>query len=188
MADPTFPARLAAFPIVRGDSATFEVAFHHEPPAWAPNTAYVTGVVGSGVYLADSTVSYAGTTYTCTAAHTSGAAFDASYWAKDPKAVGEPYDQTALGTVTTAMARLLPDGQVLITFDTSATDLAAGLVVVSVAAADWQAIGAQFPAALTIGFDVQVADAATPGRVTTIIAGSLAVDPDYTHAPYGGQP
>jgi hypothetical protein len=82
------------FSLYRGDTRVWEHHFFDAPPEWAASTDYVTGVVGSSTYLADSTVTYAGVTYTCVAAHTSGESFDASKWVKDAAAVGAPIDMT----------------------------------------------------------------------------------------------
>lgn len=82
------------FALYRGDTRVWQHQLFDDPPEWAASTAYVVGVVGSQTYLANSTVTFAGVSYTCKTAHTSGAAFDPTMWTADPLAVGAPIDIT----------------------------------------------------------------------------------------------
>ena len=95
MADTPLPKKFD-HELWRGDTRVFEHHFNEDAPAWQPSTAYVVGVVGEGPigWVASSTVTFNGVTYTCTTAHTSGASFDASFWTADPAAVGAPIDIT----------------------------------------------------------------------------------------------
>ena len=100
-------------------------------------------------------------------AHTSGATFDATKWTADPKAVGAPWDLSQLGSVVTAQARKTANGTVILTLDTTASDLAGGVVSMAIAPSDWALIGGQFGLAITLGFDAQIADS-DGSRVTTV--------------------
>lgn len=175
-----FPVAVGETALYRGDSRSLAFELHEPPPVWAPATDYVAGVVGSQTYLAASTVTYAGTRYTCTTAHTSGDTFDKTKWVADPKALGALMDLSGLGTVVTCMARKAPDGAELIELDTGETDLAGGTVRIAIAPADWDTL-APYTA---LGFDVQVATSDGTG-VTTLIAGTFAVTKDFTYTGYG---
>lgn len=167
--------------LYRGDSAIVgPFSFFDRPTAWAPATAYVAGVVGSPTYLANSTVTYLGVSYTCTTAHTSGATFDAADWTADPPALGPPTDLTTLGTVLTSQVRQSPGKPVLLALDTSASNLAGGIVALSVAPADWDVLASKVSA----GFDVQLSSA-DGTAVTTLVRGALQIMPDFTYTSYG---
>lgn len=118
--------------LYRGDTYVFTHYFNDEPPDWQPSTAYTVGNLeheAGEAYVAGTTCSHLGKTYTCTTAHTSGTAFDATKWTLDPLALGQASDFsdcTFLGqyrTDRTVDATLLASD----TFDT--TDAATGIVV-----------------------------------------------------------
>lgn len=175
-----WPVLLDAIGLYRGDSRQLSFEFHSPPPAWAPNTAYVAGTVGSGTYVAGSTVTFGGQYYTCTTAHTSGATFDKTAWTADGDAVGAGADLSGLGTLVAAAARQGPDKDVVLTLNTSASDLAAGVVAVTIAPGDWDPM-AEYS---QLSFDVEVSDAPRT-MVTTVVRGSFVITQDFTHAAYG---
>lgn len=100
---------------------------------------------------------------------------------KDGTVDGTAIDLTAYGSVVTAQARKSADGTVLLSLDTSSSDLASGIVAAAVSPDDWTAIAAQFSRKGKVGFDIQIADS-DGSRVTTVVAGQLVISPDYTHA------
>jgi hypothetical protein len=88
-------------------------------------------------------------------------------------------DLSAYGSVVTAQARKTADGTVLLTLDTSGSNLAGGIVAVGISPDDWEPIEATFSKGGKLGFDVQ-ADA-DGSRVTTVVKGTFKVTADYTH-------
>ena len=118
--------------LYRGDTAVFTHYFNDDPPDWAASTAYTLGNVvheAGESYVANTTCTYLGKSYTCTTAHTSGATFDATKWEQDNQALGPATDFsdcTFLGqyrTDRTTTATLLASDS----FDT--TDADTGIIV-----------------------------------------------------------
>lgn len=86
------------FPLYRGDTGGPWVhKFNDNPLDWQPATAYTVGDLAhdsTEVYVAHTTVTRDGVSYTCKTAHTSGSTFDATLWTKDVKALGPETDIT----------------------------------------------------------------------------------------------
>ena len=124
--------------LYRGDTYVFTHYFNDEPPDWAASTAYTLGNTiheAGESYVANTTCTHLGKTYTCTTAHTSGATFDATKWTEDAQALGPASDFsdcTFLGqyrTDRTTTGTLLASDS----FDT--TDADTGIVVQTLTAA-----------------------------------------------------
>lgn len=175
-----YPIDIGTIALYRGDTRTLPFAFYGAPDPWAPDTEYSTGEVGSAEYVENTTVTYQGSRYTCINAHTSGATFDADQWIVDPNAVGGPINLTAFGSVITSKLRKKQDDFVVVTVDTSESDLENGSLVMSITADDWNDMATY----RTLGFDIEIA---TPDRssVTTLVVGTLTIGKDYTYDSYG---
>lgn len=164
-------------PIVfwRGDKRTLTFNFWGPPPAWVSGHSYVVGAVGSGTYLANSTVTYQGTRYTCLTAN-SDAVFDPTKWVADTKAVGPGVDLTSYGSVFTGQLRDKPGpgGVLMASFVIDASNATTGQLLATIMPASWATVTGN-----NGGFDVQ-ADNSSGTATVTLVASKAKYQGDYT--------
>ena len=181
-----WPVKLDPIPVWRNDRWSRTWPFFNPPPDWMAAHAYVLGVLGSGEYLANSTVSFGTTTdadgvetpvfYTCTSAHTSGASFDATKWTADPEAVGAPLDLTIYGDTVAGQIRKKQDDDPLASMDLDDSDLAAGEITAKFTAEMWTALDEE----ASVGFDIEIRSSSE--LPLTVLVGKFSIAKDWTHA------